>query len=144
MAMTSLETALAAAPRVNQLLWWEEAVLKNIWWNNFFYFSWMDWRGRWGWSDEKPQFLALVAQNRFVSSSWLQWSSCFEDGPMHRQGLTKSRWWSHNKHALCILWLCLDDFLKIFSQKDECMHGVLNKVYLRNLFTDEYNFSRRI
>ena len=34
--------------------------------------------------------------------------------------------------------------VKIFSQKDECMYRVLNKIYLRNLLTDECNFTRRI
>ena len=31
---------------------------------------------------------------------------------------------------------------KFFSKKDECMHGVLNKIYLQNLYIVVCNFSR--
>ena len=39
---------------------------------------------------------------------------------------------------------CLDDVTKTFVLKDECMHEVLNEVYLQNLFSNGCNFSRRI
>ena len=31
---------------------------------------------------------------------------------------------------------CLDDSTKIFAQKDECMHEILNEVYLQNFFNE--------
>ena len=39
---------------------------------------------------------------------------------------------------------CLVETTNFFSKKDECMHEILNEIYLRNLFTDGCNFSRRI
>ena len=39
---------------------------------------------------------------------------------------------------------CLVFTLNFFLKKEECMHGVQKKIYLRNLFIDRCNFSRRI
>ena len=36
---------------------------------------------------------------------------------------------------------CLVPSNLISSKKESCMHGLLNKVYLQNLFSDECNFS---
>ena len=61
MVAAPFKTAPATASLVTQLLWWR-CILKNVWENDVFYFSWTDWRSRWGWSCEKPKFLASITQ----------------------------------------------------------------------------------
>ena len=39
---------------------------------------------------------------------------------------------------------CLFPSIPFHSTKESHMHGVLNEVYLQNIFRDGYNFSRRI
>ena len=61
---------------------------------------------------------------------------------LHRQQLKKSTWARPTPSATQTM--CLVSTLENFSRKHKYMYRVLNKIYLRNFFTDRCNFSRRL